>query len=77
MKNRYACNWVTFGILGTLQRIYKCQGPKRQGVFLVITCLLLAVVVSYLSWCVKYSFTKKKKEKKEEEEKEEKKLQLG
>jgi hypothetical protein len=36
--------------------------------------LLLAVVVSYLSWCVKYSFTKKKKEKKEEEEKEEKKL---
>lgn len=25
------CDYVTFGILGTFQRVYKCWGPKTRG----------------------------------------------
>jgi hypothetical protein len=30
------CDCLTFGTLGTLQSIYKCQGPKRCGWLVVI-----------------------------------------
>jgi hypothetical protein len=29
------CDCVMFGMLGTLQRVYKCQGPERCGGMLV------------------------------------------
>ena len=48
---------MTLGILGTFQRVYKCQGPERCGGLLV--------VVGCDLWFVKQLCTKEKQEEKE------------
>ena len=38
------CDCMMFGILGTFQRVYKCQGPKRLSGCWLVVCWLLVVV---------------------------------
>ena len=43
------CDCVTFGILGTFQRVYKCEGLGKRNGLLVVGSLLLVVVGLCLS----------------------------